>query len=101
VLEGTYLFYLDKRTFSFYDLNIGMVTIGRFSARSAPIATISAGAFFTVHHFGKGEGCQLFANPFHAGKEKGVRQETLGQGPPQEANYSVLAYDFSETHFQV
>jgi len=100
-LEGTYLFYLDERTFSFYDLDIGMVTTGRFSAGNAPITTISAGAVFTVHHFGKGEGCQLFANPLHAGKEKGVRQEALGQGPPQEANYSGLAYDLSETHLQV
>jgi hypothetical protein len=101
MLEGTYLFYLDKRTFSFYDVNIGMVATGRFSAGNAPIATISAGAVFTVHYFGKGESCQLFANPLHAGEEKGVRQEVLGQGLPQEANYSALAYDFSETHLQV
>jgi hypothetical protein len=101
VPESTYLFYLDKRTFSLYEVNIGMDAPIHFSAGNAPMATISLTTFFAVHHFGKGESCQLFANPLHAGKKKGVRQEVLCQDPPQEANYSRLAYDFSKTHLLV
>jgi hypothetical protein len=78
-----------------------MVPTSCFSAGNAVVATISAGTVLTVHHFGKGESCRLFANSLYAGEEKGVRQEVLNQGSPQEANYSGLAYDLRKTHLQV
>jgi hypothetical protein len=95
------LFYFNERALSFYEVDIGMVATGCFSAGNTLVATIPADAPLTVHHFGKGESCSLFANSLYAGEEKGVRQEVLGQGSPQEANYSGLAYDFRKTHLQV
>jgi hypothetical protein len=52
VLKSTYLFYLDKRALSFYEIDIGMVPTGCFSAGNALVATIAAGTVLTVHHFG-------------------------------------------------
>jgi len=101
MLQRSYLFYLYERAVSFYEVNIGMVPTRCFSAGNTLVTTISAGTALTVYHFSKGESCRLFANPFYAGEEKGVRQEILGQGSPQEANYFGLSYDFRKTHVQI
>jgi len=101
MLQSSYLFYLYERAVSFYDVNIGMVPTSCFSAGNTVVTTISAGTISTVYHFSKGESCRLFANSLYAGEEKGVRQEVLGQGSPQEVNYFGLSYDLRKTHLQI